>query len=438
MKNSPQTPRIPPLALAISVAAFAIPVGTVYWLPESTSNGLGMFIWLTVLLPVILLAHYRGVKGVAGAWAGGMAVMTVTQVGVVASRIAVPNWTLLLVIVSIDVAVSLGIATLAEALRRARFAGIDQLTGLPNRHQLEVTLAREFAAAGRGQSLTVVIFDLDQFKHVRDLHGHAAGNMALKALAKILRTTTRLENLSARFDSERFIAVLRCRPESAVIYAQRVLDQMRTWQAPWGVQTVSAGVAGYQQGMGSYEVLLAEADRALYQAEEGGRDMVCTAPPYEQPGTTAATRDSVPLTDLPNEAAAAKPVSATIWIVDDDSAVRSLVKRMLIRHEHKLWDTGDPLEAILRFGDASPDHRPDVILTDVMMPAMSGVRMIDQIAKIDPAIKVIYMSGYMQSAMQERQSPGAVVAVLEKPIAIGALLDTVQRVIGTAPAQPPP
>ena len=441
MRDSPQKQPVPPRALAISIAALAIPVATVYWLPDWTSNGLGMLIWLTALIPAFLLSYYRGWQGVAVALSGGMAVITATQVSVVAFQIAEPNWTLLVAIVSVYLVVSVGIATLAEVLRRERHAAedmarIDRLTGLPNRRHAEDALEREFAAAERGRNLTVVIFDLDHFKQVNDRQGHAAGDMTLKAFAKILRTNTRKENLSARFGGEEFVSVLRdTDADSAALFAQRVLDQMRAWPLPWRAQTVSAGIAHYQKGMGSYELLLGEADRALYQAKNGGRDMVCIAAQYEQLMAATSQRVSATESEPARETVFAKPDSARIWIVDDDPAVRSLLKRMLIRDGHKLWDTGDALEAIRHFAEASPAERPDVVLTDVIMPVMTGMRMVDQIARISPDIKIIYMSGYVQSAIQWQGSPGSVVAFLEKPIERETLLAAVQRVIRTAPGR---
>lgn len=438
--HSPKQP-VPARALAISIAALAIPVGAVYWLPDWTSSGLGMLIWLTALIPAFLLSYYRGLQGVAVALAGGMAVITATQVSVVAFEIAEPNWTLLGVIVAVYLAVSVGIATLAEVLRQERHAAeemalIDRLTGLPNRRHVEDALEREFAAAERGRELTVVIFDLDQFKQVNDRRGHAAGDMTLKAFAKILRMNTRRENLSARFGGEEFVSVLRdADADSAVLFAQRVLDDMRAWPLPWGAQTVSAGIARYQKGMGSYELLLGEADRALYQAKDGGRDMVCIAPLYEQPATGTPQRVSAAESEPPREAAPATPASGRIYIVDDDASVRSVLKRILAKAGHQLWDTGDALEAIRHFEDASPAERPDVILTDVIMPAMTGMRMVDQIVKISPDVKIIYMSGYVQSEIEWEGSPGSVVAFLEKPIEMDELLAAVERVIRTAPGR---
>ena len=437
-------PSVPPRALAISVAALVIPVATVYSFPDWTSSGGGMLIWLTALIPAFLLSYYRGLQGVAVALAGGMAVITATQISVVVFEIAEPNWTMLMAIVAAYLFVSIGIATLAELLLRERrnaeeLALIDRLTGLPNRRHVEDALEREFAAAERGRGLAVVMFDLDHFKLVNDQQGHASGDMTLQVFARILAANTRKENLSGRFGGEEFVSVLRdTETGAAIIFAQRVLNEMRDWKLRWGVQTVSAGIAHYQKGMGSYEVLLGEADRALYQAKNGGRDMVCVAAPERLPTTAALPSAALPEGQPPVEAVDAKPVSARIWIVDDDGALRSLLKQMLLEDGHKLWDTGDAREAIQRFADASPAERPDVILADVIMPVMTGMRMIDQIAKISPDVKVIYMSGYVQSVIEWQGTPVSVVTFLEKPIKLDVLLATVQRVLRAVRRTPGP
>jgi diguanylate cyclase (GGDEF)-like protein len=435
MRRFRMQPSVPPRALAISVAALIIPVVTVYSFPDWTSSGGGMLIWLTALIPAFLLSYYRGLQGVAVALAGGMAVITATQISVVMFEIAAPNWTMLMAIVAAYLTVSIGIGTLAEALRREQWSAeelalIDRLTGLPNRRHVEDALDREFAAAERGRGLTVVMFDLDHFRQVNDQQGHAAGDMTLQVFARILATNTRKENLSGRFGGEQFVSVLRdTGADAAAVFAQRVLNEMRDWRFRWGAQTVSAGIAYYQKGMGSYEVLLGEADRALYQAKNGGRDMACVAAPHRPPAIATSPRPSAPESKPPGEAVTAKPVSARIWIVDDDGALRSLLKQMLLEDGHELWDTGDANEAIQHFADASPAERPDVILADVIMPVMTGMRMIDQIATISSDLRVIYMSGYVQSVIEWQGTPVSVVTFLEKPIKLDVLLSTVQRVL---------
>jgi diguanylate cyclase (GGDEF)-like protein len=411
-----------------------------------------MLIWLTALIPAFLLSYYRGLRGVAVALAGGMAVITATQLSVVLFDIAEPNWALLGAIVATYLGVSIGIAALAELLLKERRAAeelalADRLTGLPNRRHLEDALEREFAAAERGRGLSVVLFDLDRFKQVNDRHGHLAGDHAIKAFAKILGSNTRRENLSGRFGGEEFVALLRdTEPALALVFAQRVLSQMRDWPLPWGRLTVSAGIAHYQKGMGSYEILLGEADRALYRAKHGGRDMVCVAAPYAQPAHAAspsAAPSVAPAGRAPagQEVAAERVARPRIWIIDDDAWMRSLLKAMLEEEGYALWDTGDASQAIERFTSASTTERPDVILTDVIMPVMTGMRMIDQIAKISPDLRVIYMSGYVQSVIDWQGPPASVVTFLGKPIARDVLREAVQTMLrtptGSAPDLPP-
>jgi CheY-like chemotaxis protein len=181
--------------------------------------------------------------------------------------------------------------------------------------------------------------------------------------------------------------------------------------------------------MGSYELLLGAADRALYQAKEGGRDMVCAAQRYTERAGENVPRLSGAMSAIEGDGAAIPSVGARLYLVDDDAAVRSVIKRMLAREGYQVWDTGDPVEAIAHFSKALPHERPDVVLTDVIMPEMTGMRMIDAFAKISPAIKVIYMSGYVQSTISWGGTPGAVVTFLEKPFEREDLLGALQGVL---------
>ena len=430
----PSKQPVPRRALVVSVLALIVPVAVVFWFPDWTSTGLGMLIWLTALIPAFLLAYYRGFAGVAVALAGGMAVITATQVSIVVFQIAEPNWTLLIAIVAIYLAISLGIAGLAEMLLRERRAAeemalVDPLTRLPNRRHLEAVLEREFAAAERGHKLCVVLFDLDHFKKVNDRHGHAAGDEALKAFAAILQTNSRKENLSARCGGEEFIAVLRDEgADTATIFAQRVLDKMREFKMPWGHETVSAGVAEYQKGMGSYELLLGAADLALYQAKAKGRDVVYVAPTYDE-AHYSTPPDLQAAAGLPP--APLSEVVTKVYVVDDNAGVRSVIKRLLAVENCDLWDTGNPIEALQRFRESSPDERPELMISDVIMPEMSGFRMIDEMTQIKPDIRVIYMSGFVQSRISMPGTPGAVVAFLEKPFTRDVMLATFRQVTGS-------
>jgi diguanylate cyclase (GGDEF)-like protein len=417
---------VPAFALVVSLSVLAIPVAVALWFPDWASNGLGMLIWLTALIPAFLLAYYRGFKGVAVALAGGMVVVVLTQSIVVWSGISEPDWPLLTAILVAYLAIALGIGGLSELLIQERrnaeaMSLVDPLTQLPNRRSLELFLTREVAAAERGRKLTIVVFDLDGFKRVNDQHGHAAGDQTLQAFAAILRSNTRLENVSARFGGEEFVSVLRdATAADARIFATRVLDQMRSCSLPWGPQTASAGIAEYELGMGSFELLIGAADLAMYRAKHAGGDRVAISRKASEahfPAAHAVQR----IHEAEPASAVGAPTSASriarVWIVDDDAPARATLKAMLADEGYSVWDTGNPVDAVRHFAELSPEERPDVILADVLMPEMTGVRMVDEITNISSKVRVIYMTvGHNRRPHLWRATPDEDVIFLQKPV----------------------
>ncbi len=431
--------RVPARALAISVAAFAAPAFASLAFPDVTSTGVGTLVWLPALIPAFLLAYYRGSRGVAVALAGGMAVITATQVSIAIFEIAEPNWSLMAGIVLSYLAVSVGIAVLAEAFRDDRrtaedLALVDRLTGLANRRHLDATLETAVAAAERGRRLAIALFDLDHFKRVNDVHGHAKGDEALQAFAAVLRARTRRQDLSARFGGEEFVTVLHDADETdAVVFADRVREQMKAIGFAWGEQTVSAGVAAYEPGMATHELLLAAADRALYASKHGGRDRVSTATSIGAIEALVRAADPAPVPT------ADAPPRALLWIVDDEADIRTTLRLALTGEGYAVWDSDDPKEAVRRYATLAPAERPDAIVTDVIMPGMTGMSMIDHIASVAPGLRVVYMSGYVKGPVTWSAAPGTVVRFLEKPFTLHALAEAVEGVLAApVPAAPAP
>lgn len=427
---APQTLRpVPIRALVLSLGSLAVPVAAVLVFPEWAQDEQGVLIWLTSLVPAFLLAYYRGLRGVALAVAGGMAVLSLTQVAVLLLGKIAPNWFVLLAVVAVYVGICIALAVFAEVLHRERHAAealalVDELTGLPNRRHAEVTLDAQFAAAGRGVPLTVVMFDLDHFKHVNDRHGHEAGDAALRVFADVLRQNTRRMDLSARFGGEEFISILGgSEIPPAVALANRVRAGIESRSFTWGRFTVSAGVAAYEEGMGSYEVLVATADRALYAAKQAGRNRVTAAesvkimaPP--PPAAPLATRS--PLAGGGGE---------TVIVIDDDPGMLRSVGRLLLRAGYRVEETDDPDTVIRRFGEAAP---PDLLVTDVMMPRMNGLALADRIMTSHPGLRVVYLSGYLQEDISWAGLPGAVTGFAAKPVAPQDLLAMARNVLDRA------
>jgi len=274
---------IPLKALLLSFAALFIPIVTALVFPDFSSGDTGLLIWLTALIPAFLLTYYKGWSGASLALAMGMAALVLIQVALLLAGIRVDNWGLLAGVILVYVATSLGIGWVTELLHVERrtaekLALTDQLTGISNRRHAVVFVEAAFAAAQRGIPLSVVLFDVDNFKTYNDTHGHFGGDEALKKLSQVLMASTRRMNLTARWGGEEFLSLLSDTPiEGGLIFAERVLSEIHL-AFPDGSITLSAGLARYVPGMDSPARLLAAADQAMYAAKAAGGDCVRMAP----------------------------------------------------------------------------------------------------------------------------------------------------------------
>jgi two-component system, cell cycle response regulator len=174
-------------------------------------------------------------------------------------------------------------------MKLAESALQDPLTGLYNRRHFEERLSGELAAAQRhGRTVSLLLTDVDHFKAVNDVHGHLAGDEALKMLAFVLRGAVRKEDVLARYGGEEFVVIAR---ETALSGGKALAERIRraversrcAWQGhdlgltvSIGV-TVSVGLAEYVPGRTDRE-LVECADRALYLAKQAGRNQVMALP----------------------------------------------------------------------------------------------------------------------------------------------------------------
>ncbi|MBI5106959.1 MAG: GGDEF domain-containing protein [Solirubrobacterales bacterium] len=152
----------------------------------------------------------------------------------------------------------------------------DHLTGLLNRAALGPRWDElETQARATDGSVALVVYDLDRFKQVNDVHGHDVGDVVLRETAEVLRSQLRAFDLVYRLGGEEFVLVL---PGAGVGEAQEIADRQRAAVAarrPGGIAvTISAGIsAGRGDGVG-WEELYRRADAALLQAKRDGRDRV--------------------------------------------------------------------------------------------------------------------------------------------------------------------
>jgi diguanylate cyclase (GGDEF)-like protein len=170
----------------------------------------------------------------------------------------------------------------------------DPLTGIPNRALLETRLAA-ILDGGRGDGVAVLFFDLDRFKNVNDTYGHAVGDELLCAVTARLQATLRHSDLIARVSGDEFVAVFTGVTCAADAYdaGRRVLGTFaQAYPLSSGPMVVSSSIGAAFAGPDrpvSVEVLLNEADQAMYRSKQSGRGQVSL---YDGAVAVAALRRS--------------------------------------------------------------------------------------------------------------------------------------------------
>lgn len=187
-------------------------------------------------------------------------------------------------------------ANLRYRRQLVRLAEQDSLTGLPNRRRTAQLAAAGLASASALQRpLTVALIDLDRFKAINDRGGHAAGDLVLKEFARIGRECVRSGDILGRWGGEEFLLVL---PETTLDTALASVDRLRSLASrialPRGCEdlrvTLSAGLAASGADVRTLDEIIARADAALYEAKNGGRDLVRIAEESFRAASTGVRR----------------------------------------------------------------------------------------------------------------------------------------------------
>lgn len=185
------------------------------------------------------------------------------------------------------VAVARRAATISRILSEQ--ASIDALTGVYNRRSI-MARASEFGRMGDRQGeLSMLMIDIDHFKEINDTYGHPAGDDAIRRISQLLRTEVRAIDIVGRYGGEEFLVLM---PDTGSPGAAHVAEKLRaTVEArittPMPI-TISVGVATNMCGNRSFEQILAQADAALYEAKQAGRNCVRVAQPPAEAAAAAS------------------------------------------------------------------------------------------------------------------------------------------------------
>ncbi|KGP72838.1 diguanylate cyclase [Pontibacillus yanchengensis] len=164
-----------------------------------------------------------------------------------------------------------------------KLSNLDGLTGIPNRRNLDYSLEKAWYDAINNQTtLSFILFDIDKFKTYNDTYGHHQGDACLKEVADIINNTVREQDLFARYGGEEFAVILpETNKEEASLLGEAIRKDIFNESIPnidsevTPILTVSVGVTTIKPSYDSdHTMLIVNADKALYQAKEDGRNKV--------------------------------------------------------------------------------------------------------------------------------------------------------------------
>lgn len=186
----------------------------------------------------------------------------------------------LLKIIADNLGISLENSRLYE--RMHKMAILDGLTQVHNRMYFQEAFEEELNKAKGKYPLSIAIGDIDNFKRINDTYGHIAGDKVLKAITSMLKDHLRQGDIIARYGGEEFVIIL---PGVDMNQAYNIVERLRGRVEMLTVSeeghdisvTISFGIASYPECGWTTRELLRQADKALYQAKEHGKNQVCLA-----------------------------------------------------------------------------------------------------------------------------------------------------------------
>ncbi len=241
----------------------------------------------------------------------------------------------------------------------------DSLTGLPNRTAFTNAFSRAALLALRAKEpLAVAIFDVDRFKSVNDIYGHAMGDRVLRRLGTVVSKSLRATDLLARWGGEEFAVFF---PNTDLHNARLALnkalvtfreEKFTTKDGKSFQVTFSAGIAEVKEGM-TVEQAIAEADRFLYLAKASGRDNVLT------------------------EADKISSIKKSILLVEDEDLTASVIKHYLTREGFKVIHVKDGNAAL-----EAAKESISLITLDVKIPGIDGFELLQRFRGI-PSLHLV-------------------------------------------------
>ncbi len=312
----------------------------------------------------------------------------------------------------------------------------DSLSGLFNHGYMYDMMEKHWhISKRRGEPMGFAIFDIDHFKNINDSYGHRTGDILIKELGALVRKKTKRRDIVSRFGGDEIAIIMpQTNTQGMKAFAERMLEAIRTNEFkesghPLRI-TISMGTSSTENpNIKSPTQLLDVSDKAMYLAKRNGRNQACDAtellPDTKVKGEIKETS--------PDEAPQSRALSiyteedkGKILVVDDDFQVIQLLERLLQLCNYEVTTCTDSLKA-LEMVRAGPDQF-DVILSDINMPQMDGLKFTKSVRDIDPNIVVVIITGYASTENTIGAMRAGAYNLIQKPFG----LDEVKIIVGRA------
>ncbi|MBW9115333.1 EAL domain-containing protein [Rhizobium cauense] len=243
------------------------------------------------LILAIVTTHFLGMAGMTIVPDATVAVPhEILSVGVMTSLVGAVMIIILLLGASTYI---IDMQSTEAAVARYRHLSLhDPLTNLANRSALNEHLAAATKIVDMGSRIAVLCFDLDRFKEINDVHGHAAGDAVLRAIGERLAKVVQDGQFAARVGGDEFVVVMRDQAgrSDAKAVAQRLLDEIER-PVDWSGQSLSVGssigISSFPDRASTVDDLLSQADVAMYRAKTTAGSSIC----FYDPSMDEAARE---------------------------------------------------------------------------------------------------------------------------------------------------
>ncbi len=310
----------------------------------------------------------------------------------------------------------------------------DSLSGLYDHQyfQRSMRLAVENARE-KDSCMTLMLMDIDRFKNFNDSYGHFIGDEVIRDFARLIKGHSRDKDIVSRFGGDEFAMIMPDTPhEEARQVTTTLLEKVRAHVFkncghPLSF-TVSIGLATTRDpGISNVSSLFEAADAALYLAKKNGRNQYCSNHEMTRAKSpVAAAVNIIGKAFKKTEAAPVEPEknNGRILIVDDNQEILIMLEALLKRKKYYTDVALDGLQALEKI-KAGPENI-DLIISDINMPGMNGIELIQAVHNVDPNLVVILLTGFATVSNSMTALKAGAFRIIKKPFELDEMLNAVE------------